>query len=138
MLYGDRHLPHVLVKFYLVYGKNATCLYRATPLKTPYILAWLPFSALANLRRYCSLKPIRPTVPYTTVAMPKNAHTPVMMAPIGNMRIWVPGRTKGTAATIDAACAAVAIVLGWSEKAPVTNVASFEESVVLTVEPLPL
>jgi hypothetical protein len=63
-----------------------------------------------------------------------------MIAPIGNIRIFVPGRTKGAAAEAAAAlaeavAAAIAAVLAASTKTPFTNVASLEASVVLAIWP---
>jgi hypothetical protein len=60
-------------------------------------------------------------VPYATVPTPNSAHNPVMIAPIGNIRIFVPGRTKGAAAEAAAAlaeeaAAAIAAVLAASAK----------------------
>ena len=79
---------------------------------------------------------MRPSVPYVTVATPRKAHIPVMIAPIGKMRILVPGSTKGaaaeaaaTAALAEAASAAMVVALAWSEKTPLTKVASSEERV---------
>jgi hypothetical protein len=74
--------------------------------------------------------------------MPKKAHTPVTMAPMGKIRIFVPGSTNGAAAAADAAAAlaeaaeaASAVALAALEKTPFTKAASFEARVVLTVVP---
>lgn len=65
-----------------------------------------------------------------------------MIAPIGKIKIFVPGRTKGAAADADAAAAlaeapeaATVVAFAWSAKTPVTKVASLEASVVLAVVP---
>lgn len=65
-----------------------------------------------------------------------------MIAPTGKTRIFVPGRTNGAAAEADAAAAlaeaaeaASLVAFTWSEKTPLTKVASLEASVVLAVVP---
>jgi len=72
-----------------------------------------------------------------TTEKPTTVHTPVMMAPMGKMRILVPGTTNGTLATMIAASDAVSTVmfLVWSENTPVTKVASVGERVVLMAWP---
>jgi len=84
-------------------------------------------------------------VPYATVAMPNKAHTPVIIPPMGKIKILVPGRTNGVAVADDAvvvlaeaaeaAEAASVDEFVWSAKTPLTKVASLEARVVLAVVP---
>lgn len=71
---------------------------------------------------------MRPNVPYAIVALNSTAQTPVMMAPIGNIKIWRPGTTNG------APDATTRVWIGgetsdfvgttWVAKTPLTKVAS--------------
>ena len=80
---------------------------------------------------------MRPTVPYPTVAANNTVQIPVMIPPMGKIRMWRPGTTNG------APDATTRVWIGgetwlfvgttWVAKTPETNVASLEESVVLTV-----
>jgi hypothetical protein len=96
--------------------------------------------ARAALLRYCSLNCMRPTVPYAIVAINKTVQMPVMMAPMGKIKMFRPGTTKG-----EPDATTRVWIGGWSRdlvgvttaaKTPDTKVASSEERVVLTVCPL--
>jgi hypothetical protein len=70
------------------------------------------------------------------VAVKRAAHIPVIMPPMGKIRICVPGTKNcgvsvGNGALVDAA----AVVLVASEKTPLTKVASLDARVVLTTVP---
>lgn len=84
---------------------------------------------------------MRPMVPYPTAAMKRTAQTPVMMPPIGKIRIFRPGTTKGaldatTRVWIGDDTADAVVVVAALAKTPLTNVASLLEREVLTVWPL--
>lgn len=82
---------------------------------------------------------MRPNVPYAIVAESSTAQTPVMMPPIGKMRILVPGRTNGASeATTRVWMGAVAwkALVAVTAKTPVTKEASPVLRVVLTAVPV--
>jgi hypothetical protein len=80
-------------------------------------------------------------VPYAIVPINKTVQTPVIMAPIGKMRMLRPGSTNGLEPVTTRVCIGgattdlVMVVLEVAAKTPLTKVASSEERVVLTVVP---
>jgi len=74
-----------------------------------------------------------------TTPVPTTTHTPVMMAPIGKIKILVPGSTKMVlvaVAAVDDVVATVAVVLvvpvvSFADKAPTRNAACLEFRVEL-------
>jgi hypothetical protein len=85
---------------------------------------------------------MRPKVPYPIVAANKMAQIPVIIPPMGKIRMWRPGKTNG------APDATTRVWIGgetwlfvgttWVAKTPETKVASWEERLVLTVWPVAL
>lgn len=81
-------------------------------------------------------------MPYITVATPNKVHVPVMIAPIGKIRIFVPGRMNTVLVEIAAPEVVVAaeapvvadeapVVAALPENAPTTKAAWVEFRVVL-------
>ena len=91
----------IICKVYVVYEMNLQSIHLA--LLSPifcrfHILARSPFAARAARLRNCSRNCIRPNVPYVIVATKRMAHTPVMIPPMGKIKICRPGRTNGALA----------------------------------------
>lgn len=73
------------------------------------------------------------------VEMRRIAQTPVMMPPIGKIRMWRPGTTKGASEATTSVwmgdCTAVLDTVAAFANTPDTNVASPDARVVFTVSP---
>jgi hypothetical protein len=78
---------------------------------------------------------VRLTVPYVIVPMKRTAQMPVMIPPMGKIKICKPGTTNGAFAATTRVWRGGWAVTTACAKTPFTNVASDDESVVLTMFP---
>ncbi len=83
---------------------------------------------------------MRPTVPYAMVAINKTVQMPVIIPPIGKIRMFNPGTTNGapdaTTRVWIGGCKRDFVGVTTAAKTPDTKVASLEERVVFTISPV--
>lgn len=89
-----------------------------------------------------SLNWMRPIVPYPIVPMSKTAQMPVMMPPMGKIRIFMPGTMNGASLATTrvwmGGCTTVLLTVPSRANMPETKEASSDLSVALTWKPAAL